>query len=47
MSLKTAYEYLEEDEVEVDFTSEMGWLAAIAFALALMLFAASFYFPVD
>jgi hypothetical protein len=44
MSLKTAYEHLEEDEI--DFTSGMGWLAAIAFALALMLFAASFYFPV-
>ena len=42
MSLKTAYEFQAENDV--DFTSGTGWIAIIAFAFALAFFVASFYF---
>jgi hypothetical protein len=34
MSLRPSYTHLEEEEVK--FTSELGWLAAIAFATVVV-----------
>jgi hypothetical protein len=36
MNLKTAHRFLEE--YNIDFDTGMGWLAAIAFTVALVLF---------
>jgi hypothetical protein len=43
MGLKQSYAHPEQNDL--DFTSGLGWLAAIAFIFAMILFVASFYIP--